>query len=1191
MSGVYPILDDPEFNLKIHAKKEFGDYKYSTNITNKIKEEFDNICNADFELTNHQVFVKNYLSPNTPYNSILLYHGLGTGKTCSAINICEEVRRAYKQTGFNKKIIIVASPNVQSNFKAQLFDERKLESKGNVWTIRNSCMGETLLKAVYPTQYDNLTKEKIVSSVNKFIDMHYHFMGYVEFANYIKKHNNSAAHLKKEFGSRLIVIDEIHNLKSAKENAFTYSARYLQILIENVKELKFVFLTATPMFNSHSEIVWLLNLMRMNDMRPQLEEKEIFDTNGNLKINKETGEEVGKAKFIDFSRGYISFIRGENPYSFPYRIWPMFHSPEKSYLHMDFKSKYPVYSITGKLIPKSEYIEYTDLYLSHVNAESLQEKTYYAMKKFIMQQNKNINALNYEQVAPLVQILNFVFPPLSESAESSTTVDVGVDVGVEETKADDGRPDDGRPDDDTFPITPASVTNFYGTKGLNNIMVYNNGVYKYKPETLTKYNNIFHPDNIGKYSHKLQSLSNCVINSDGIVLIYSQYIDGGLIPVALMLEEMGYTKYNKHGGKNLLDLTNTNMSKSTKPLVKKSSSYIIISGTEKYSPNNTKEVSVATDDSNKNGEIIKVVLISKAGSEGIDFKNIRQVHILDPWYNLNRNEQIIGRGVRMCSHKLLPFQKRNVSIYFHTTILSDENEESCDLYVYRLAEIKAKKIAKVARLLKQNAIDCMLNHKQTLLTEENFNTTIQLRLSNQSEIDYSIGDKKNSNFCDYDICDYSCFNNKNISSTAPPLSEDLSTYNPSFMENNSQEIIAKIKNIFTSHEFITKTLLLTKLQKYPSILVDYSLQKIINDQHIVYDSLERPGYLEILAEFIIYKPKLLSKHSTIFDRIHPPHHKHDIIEVDHSGKFREDITRHPANSHSLRQLTQLFINLYKKNTDGDILTKNQVIFNETLHQLADFGFTHEDLHDVTCSHLLDTADSSSIISTMNEIFEYVSQNSSPPTMTFPIMEEDLSEHYVCHVFYNYIIKNTLEIADSRVIIVNNLDKTKGFIYTLQNNKWVEAKRTLINEYKSNQGTKLESLIEKLKQQTNIVGFYSGERKNVFKLKSMEAKNNKGFNCRQAEITGKRDNIIAIVRNLVPLFEPIITLKNVDTIFEELKLKDDKPTKDKEQKMNKLCTYLELLLRLADKHSINDNTWFFNIYHPFTVDSFVNTIKK
>ena len=119
---LYPSLNDPNFNIKIAERKEFYDTKYNGEIKN-VSEEAERLCNAEFELSPHQIFVRNFLSFQTPYNSLLLYHGLGTGKTCSAITVAEEMREYTKQMGISKKIIIVASPNVQENFKLQLFDE------------------------------------------------------------------------------------------------------------------------------------------------------------------------------------------------------------------------------------------------------------------------------------------------------------------------------------------------------------------------------------------------------------------------------------------------------------------------------------------------------------------------------------------------------------------------------------------------------------------------------------------------------------------------------------------------------------------------------------------------------------------------------------------------------------------------------------------------------------------------------------------------------------------------------------------------------------------------------------------------------------------------------------------------------------------------------------------------------------
>jgi hypothetical protein len=77
---LYPNLNDKEFNIKIATKKEFNDTKYDGKIYDNIKEQADILAKADFELQPHQAFVKNFMSFQTPYNSLLLNHGLGTGK-------------------------------------------------------------------------------------------------------------------------------------------------------------------------------------------------------------------------------------------------------------------------------------------------------------------------------------------------------------------------------------------------------------------------------------------------------------------------------------------------------------------------------------------------------------------------------------------------------------------------------------------------------------------------------------------------------------------------------------------------------------------------------------------------------------------------------------------------------------------------------------------------------------------------------------------------------------------------------------------------------------------------------------------------------------------------------------------------------------------------------------------------------
>ena len=142
--------------------------------------------------------------------------------------------------------------------------------------------------------------------------------------------------------------------------------------------------------------------------------------------------------------------------------------------------------------------------------------------------------------------------------------------------------------------------------------------------------------NISKYSPKIKLLIDYIKKSEGIVLVYSRYIHSGIIPIAVALEHNGYKKYNNN------ILTKTKSSSTTKDL----GNYIVISGDSKLSPNIPKEIAIANDKDNKDGNNIKVIIISESGTEGLDLKNIRQVHILEPWYNVNRLEQIVGRAVR-----------------------------------------------------------------------------------------------------------------------------------------------------------------------------------------------------------------------------------------------------------------------------------------------------------------------------------------------------------------------------------------------------------------------------------------------------------------------------------------------------------------------------------------------------------------
>merc|ERR1711968_137971 len=108
----YPELLDKDFTSKILGKKEFLDYQ--SVIPKKI--DIDDACGVSseqFTLSNPQTFVRNFVSPSTPYNGVLMWWGVGVGKTCGAISIAEQFKTITKKyTTTNKTLVITSGDTI-----------------------------------------------------------------------------------------------------------------------------------------------------------------------------------------------------------------------------------------------------------------------------------------------------------------------------------------------------------------------------------------------------------------------------------------------------------------------------------------------------------------------------------------------------------------------------------------------------------------------------------------------------------------------------------------------------------------------------------------------------------------------------------------------------------------------------------------------------------------------------------------------------------------------------------------------------------------------------------------------------------------------------------------------------------------------------------------------------------------------
>jgi len=133
------------------------------------------------------------------------------------------------------------------------------------------------------------------------------------------------------------------------------------------------------------------------------------------------------------------------------------------------------------------------------------------------------------------------------------------------------------------------------------------------------------------YSGKLNSVMN-IVNEGKKTLIFSNWLEQGLVQIEKILQKDNL-KYGVISG---------NVSRSNRDKILKEFNNI---------------------DSDVN-----ILLISKAGSEGLDLKNVRNVIVVDPPWNQSSLDQIIGRAVRYKSHETLPLNERHVDVYYMVSV-------------------------------------------------------------------------------------------------------------------------------------------------------------------------------------------------------------------------------------------------------------------------------------------------------------------------------------------------------------------------------------------------------------------------------------------------------------------------------------------------------------------------------------------
>jgi SNF2 family DNA or RNA helicase len=597
-------------------------------------------------LKEYQIFISKILDYNSPYKDLLIYHGLGSGKTASTINLYNVL---YNSTpGWNVFILLKAT--LRNNWIGEL--EKWLQSDDKKFRMEN-------IKFI---SYDAPNADKA-------------FMDAVKISDSSKKN--------------LYVIEEAHNfIRNVYSNITSKKGKRAQSIYDYILQdkkdndsVRVILLTATPTINKPYELALVFNLLRPNifpKSEAQFSQIFISGVDGFERLNP-----LKKNLFQRRILGLVSYYVGATP----------------------------DYFATKK-------IDYVDVIMSPYQDDIY--KFYEELEDSITRKSKGKSQtyMSYTR-----QAANFVFPPIAQGMTGETRprprnfklsdkIDRGKEIDMNTVPKDDPTYYNVKSYldeiDKYISAYDAYLNTAYQKDKANSYTItddllkiresYDYDLEKFYQNEKTK-SLVF--DSLFMSSAKLLMVIINIFRSAGPVLVYSNYVlMEGLQIFKLYLKYFGYSEF-KDESAGVNDFR-----------------YVEYHGGIDMDQRK-KNVAAYNQKENTYGKIIKIIMISPAGAEGLSLFNTRQVHIVEPYWNEVRIEQMIGRAVRLCSHRNLPLKERHVDVYRYKSIRRKEGaKNTADQIIENLARSKQGVISSFEDAIKEAAIDCELYKAHNLLQND-----------------------------------------------------------------------------------------------------------------------------------------------------------------------------------------------------------------------------------------------------------------------------------------------------------------------------------------------------------------------------------------------------------------------------------------------------------------------------------------
>ena len=780
-----------------------------------------------FSLLTHQKIVRDYLNVYTPYRGLLLYHGLGSGKTCSSVAIAEGLKST-------NQVIVMTPASLRPNYISQMkFCGDSMYKKNQFWEFVDTRTEQNLigpLSEVLQVPPDYIRKnggawlvnvkkpsnfESLPTSQREAIDLQINEMirGKYRFINYNGLRNSHLELLtsnftQNPFDNKVVIIDEAHNFVSRIVNKLkkeeSLSMRLYEYLL-TAQNVRIVLLTGTPVINYPNEIGILFNILRgyIKTWTIPIEVKSTRKVD--LKYLRSLFERYAVLDYIDYKPSTKMLTITRNPFGFVNRMRKERGGDDVVYKGVkvdergnisdaDFErmvigilSKADLEVMTGrikidqykalpddletfknafiegetgnvkninmfkrrvlgltsyfksaqeKLMPR--YVEDRDLKVIKIPMSDYQFGIYEEARADERRQETN-NAKRrkkkgdgvYEDTTSTYRIFsrafcNFVFPrppgrPFpKEGDEVKDAIETAADEDALDATSVEQKVEnvDGRyTADDAAALEKLEATQSDAgyEKRIEDALAFlkDNAETMLTPEALQTYS--------PKFLNILENIRD--VDNVGIHLIYSQFrtLEGiGILKVILEANGFAQFKIRKSAEEQwVLDMDDEDMAKpkfalytGTETPEEKDIILNISNSTWDNVPSTITDKLLEQNTSNKLGEVIKVFMITSSGAEGIDMRNVRFVHITEPYWHPVRTQQVIGRARRICSHEDLPEELRTVNVFIYLMTFTDEQLESDGSIELRLKD--KSKVDKTTPLTSDEALFEISNIKQDI---------------------------------------------------------------------------------------------------------------------------------------------------------------------------------------------------------------------------------------------------------------------------------------------------------------------------------------------------------------------------------------------------------------------------------------------------------------------------------------------